>query len=264
MANAWQPFSDSSSLARHRRIHSGKRPYKCPYADCQKTFTRRTTLTRHQNHHTGTVEEAAAATAAALASRTSVVSRSRSEADEYSPHGSPLGGTPSPNDRTISMSPSTGIGSIPPPLHRGGSDMGYGIPIPNHLRTELQPSPRSSPAMTSQPYMTAVPPQRNAMTSHPTSYGPPQVLEPPTHSHTGQSTSANASPHMNTVAWQSPSHPTVPSANPSEGYVYPEPQYGAPQPNLYYQNSGMRRPQGEADHYDPRQQPGHMWTQTVQ
>ena len=67
--NIDKPFSDSSSLARHRRIHSGKRPYKCPYADCQKTFTRRTTLTRHQNHHTGTVEEAAAATAAALAVR---------------------------------------------------------------------------------------------------------------------------------------------------------------------------------------------------
>ncbi|KAF3916739.1 hypothetical protein ABW20_dc0107081 [Dactylellina cionopaga] len=66
-----KPFSDSSSLARHRRIHSGKRPYKCPYADCQKTFTRRTTLTRHQNHHTGTISEAAAATAAALASRRS-------------------------------------------------------------------------------------------------------------------------------------------------------------------------------------------------
>ena len=67
--SANQPFSDSSSLARHRRIHSGTRPYQCPYADCQKTFTRRTTLTRHQNHHTGTVEEAAAARAAALATR---------------------------------------------------------------------------------------------------------------------------------------------------------------------------------------------------
>src|SRR5882762_4527112 len=100
-----QPFSDSSSLARHRRIHSGKRPYKCPYADCQKTFTRRTTLTRHQNHHTGTVEEAAAATAAALASRASAPSRStRSDADEFSETASPLG-TPSPNERPISLSP---------------------------------------------------------------------------------------------------------------------------------------------------------------
>ena len=75
------PFSDSSSLARHRRIHSGKRPYKCPFADCQKTFTRRTTLTRHQNHHKGTVEEAAVATAAALASRAPGLGHQRSTSE---------------------------------------------------------------------------------------------------------------------------------------------------------------------------------------
>jgi hypothetical protein len=63
-----QPFSDSSSLTRHRRIHPGKRPYKCPYAGCQKTFTRRTALTRHQNSHSGTVEDAAAKTNAKLSS----------------------------------------------------------------------------------------------------------------------------------------------------------------------------------------------------
>src|SRR3954464_11445121 len=88
-----KPFSDSSSLARHRRIHSGKRPYKCPYADCQKTFTRRTTLTRHQNHHTGTVEEAAAATAAALATRgggSNRGGRQRSDGEQYSNNGSPI------------------------------------------------------------------------------------------------------------------------------------------------------------------------------
>ncbi|KAK9729272.1 hypothetical protein K7432_000422 [Basidiobolus ranarum] len=40
-----QSFVDSSSLVRHKRVHTGHRPYKCQY--CEKTFTRRTSLTRH-------------------------------------------------------------------------------------------------------------------------------------------------------------------------------------------------------------------------
>ncbi|EIM90034.1 uncharacterized protein STEHIDRAFT_25464, partial [Stereum hirsutum FP-91666 SS1] len=44
-------FSDSSSLARHRRTHTGKRPYKCEDPLCEKTFTRRTTLTAHMRTH---------------------------------------------------------------------------------------------------------------------------------------------------------------------------------------------------------------------
>lgn len=44
-------FSDSSSLARHRRIHSGMRPYICSDPACRRSFTRRTTLTRHELQH---------------------------------------------------------------------------------------------------------------------------------------------------------------------------------------------------------------------
>ncbi|GAA5859121.1 hypothetical protein JCM1840_003761 [Sporobolomyces johnsonii] len=49
-------FSDSSSLARHRRVHefasTGKRPYKCDVPSCGRTFCRKTTLTKHvaRNH----------------------------------------------------------------------------------------------------------------------------------------------------------------------------------------------------------------------
>nr|CDI53980.1 related to Zinc finger protein [Melanopsichium pennsylvanicum 4] len=45
-------FSDSSSLARHRRIHTGRRPYKCLVPGCAKSFCRKTTLTKHtrRNH----------------------------------------------------------------------------------------------------------------------------------------------------------------------------------------------------------------------
>ncbi|KAF2460615.1 hypothetical protein BDY21DRAFT_280746 [Lineolata rhizophorae] len=264
-----KPFSDSSSLARHRRIHSGKRPYKCPYADCQKTFTRRTTLTRHQNHHTGTVEEAAAATAAALASRASVPSRStRSDVDEYSEVASPLP-TPSPNERPVSLSPSAGM-PVVQSMHRQASEYSYmsGMNVPPHLRSELQqPSPRSSPSLTSQSYTSAGAQPRPSLTSHPTNYGPPSVLEPPTNTNHGTPGSTAGSPHMGSVGWQSPSQQSMPSPNPADGYVYPEPHYGAAAPNMYYHNSAMRRPQSaEPDQYDPRQQrmPGDMWAPPVQ
>jgi hypothetical protein len=188
----------------------------------------------------------------------------RSEGDEYSESNSPMP-TPSPHERHLSLSPAAQLGSVGAPLHRTGSDMGYGMPgIPGHLRNELQPSPRSSPSLTSQPYALSAAPiqqqqQRPSLTSHPNSYGPPQVLEPPTQTHSGQSTSANGSPHMGAMGWQSPSHPGMASPNPGEPYVYPDPpaQYAHQQPGMYYQN--VRRPQStEPDQYDPRHQ-GQMW-----
>ncbi|KAL5377691.1 hypothetical protein DPSP01_009616 [Paraphaeosphaeria sporulosa] len=266
-----KPFSDSSSLARHRRIHSGKRPYKCPYADCQKTFTRRTTLTRHQNHHTGTVEEAAAATAAALASRASAPSRSaRSDAEEYSETASPLN-TPSPNDRLTSMSPAGGMpAGVVPGMHRQQPEYAYmgSMNVPPHLRNEMpQPSPRASPALTSQSYTSTASGSRPAITSHPSGYGPPPILEPPASANHNQSgsNSASGSPHMTAVGWQSPSHQALPSPGAGENsYVYPEPQYANPPHNMYYQNNTIRRPNStEPDHYSTNQGQ-QMWAPAVQ
>ncbi|KAF2754894.1 hypothetical protein EJ05DRAFT_494356 [Pseudovirgaria hyperparasitica] len=266
-----KPFSDSSSLARHRRIHSGKRPYKCPYADCQKTFTRRTTLTRHQNHHTGTVEEAAAATAAALASRQSAPSRStRSDVDDYSETHSPMP-TPSPHERPMSMSPAAGMPAVPQ-MHRQASDYNYmgNMNVPPHLRNEMpQQSPRASPSL-AQSYASGMAPQPR-VTSHPTAFNPPPILEPPATSNNHQAGSANASPHMGTMGWQSPGHQSMASPGAGESYVYPEHAYQphAQNQNMYYNsNNNIRRPNStEPDHqYDPRQQrmPNDMWAPPVQ
>ena len=258
-----QPFSDSSSLARHRRIHSGKRPYKCPFADCQKTFTRRTTLTRHQNHHTGTVEEAAAATAAVLASRPSM--GRRSDGGTYSDTGTATS-TPSPDERNISLSPATEIPqmSISNRLP-GAADYSY-LPsagLPPHMRNSFQEqSPRSSPSATSPSLSNFVPAQPNhhrpSLTSHPQMYGPPPTLEPhPTHHNHQQSGSSNSSPHMSGIGWQSPTHAgglgSPPGSVGDGGYIYPEPPYGGPAPHLYYQNSNMRRPNStEPDQYETK------------
>ncbi|KAI9151744.1 zinc finger protein [Paramyrothecium foliicola] len=234
-----QPFSDSSSLARHRRTHSGKRPYKCPYADCQKTFTRRTTLTRHQNHHSGTIEEAAAATAAALAaSKSKVVGQARSESDHMSSHGSPLMTTPSPAQRTMSMSPSMDLsGANGIPRHAGDFQyLSQNSPLPPHLRVG---SPSST---TSAAYNTAMRP-----TSHPTSYGPPPTLEPSLEPHQSGLGSAGGSPHMSSVGWHSPSHMPSPAQH-AGNYVYPEPdaypQSAAAMGQMYFGAAPqMRRPQ---------------------
>lgn len=245
--NSLQPFSDSSSLARHRRIHSGKRPYKCPYADCQKTFTRRTTLTRHQNHHTGTIEESAAATAAALASRASMQTRgSRSDGEEYSETKSPLP-TPSPNDRPVSVSPA-GMNGVPT-LQRQSSDyymnaINGGLTMPPHMRNEMaNHSPRSASPANSQTYI-AVNGSRQPLTSHPTAYPLPNTLEPPTNngSHSG---SSGGSPHLAGSGWQSPAHQSIAGAQQPD-YSYPDPntqQYVQNAQNLYYQNTNLHSSQ---------------------
>ncbi|KAH7419092.1 hypothetical protein BKA64DRAFT_5249 [Cadophora sp. MPI-SDFR-AT-0126] len=248
-----KPFSDSSSLARHRRIHSGKRPYKCPYADCQKTFTRRTTLTRHQNHHTGTVEEAAAATAAALATRagSNRGGRQRSDGEQYSNNGSPMS-TPSPGQRHLTASPHSDLAPMNGmQRHPGEYQYINNSHLPGHVRGDYHMQGQLPPTTT--PYSNGMRP-----TSHPTAYGPPSILEPPANSDR-QSGSTVGSPHMSSVGWQSPSQGSMPSPSQSNGYVYPDPDYGQ---SLYYQNSNMRRPQStEPDAYDVKPRMGQeMWT----
>ncbi|KAF4554834.1 Zinc finger C2H2 type domain-containing protein 7 [Elsinoe fawcettii] len=241
-----KPFSDSSSLARHRRIHSGKRPYKCPYADCQKTFTRRTTLTRHQNHHTGTIEESAAATAAALASRASMHGRgSRSDGEEYSDNKSPMP-TPSTNDRPSSLSPAALNGPVPG-LQRPHSDyymspMNGGMTMPPHMRPEMaNHSPRSASPANSQAYIPVNGSRHPSMTSHPNAYPLPNTLEPPP-ANGSQNGSIGGSPHMPGSGWQSPSHQSLSSA-PQHEYSYPDPntqQYVQNAQNMFYNNSNMQ------------------------
>ncbi|KLU88637.1 zinc finger protein 58 [Magnaporthiopsis poae ATCC 64411] len=253
-----KPFSDSSSLARHRRIHSGKRPYKCPYADCQKTFTRRTTLTRHQNHHTGTIEEAAAATREALARgptgtarmTPTHVTRSEGDAGSGSNHASPMS-TPSPAHRTNSMSPSNelaGIGSIQSQYVNNS--------LPSHLRGDVH---AASPTSTTSSGYT-----NNRPTSHPTGYGPPQVLEPNVETRPGPG-SASGSPHLGSVGWQSPSHVGSPSHSTS-GFVYPDPEAypsSAGMGPLFYSNaiagvrSGSAEP-GQNNDY-PKSRSSELW-----
>ncbi|KAK3711134.1 hypothetical protein LTR37_009921 [Vermiconidia calcicola] len=263
-----KPFSDSSSLARHRRIHSGKRPYKCPYADCQKTFTRRTTLTRHQNHHTGTIEESEAATAAVLAARGTLPgqrSRGSDDEDGYSADGkSPM---PQQPDRAPSVSPANAMNGSVPGLQRQTSDyylnaMNSGMAVPAHLRNGLQSNSRpQSPAQYPMPVVSQQQ-QRPSLTSNPSSgYNPPQILEPPTNNGQQQNGSGANSPHMaGQMGWQSP-HTGIGSAQQND-FSYPDPNngYNVSGAQMYYHQQGLQRPHSTGPMDYSNQMRGHEAT----
>lgn len=211
-------------------------------------------MTRHQNHHTGTVEEAAAATAAALATRggSNVSGRTRSDGEQYSNTGSPMS-TPSPSQRQLSVSPNSELAPMNN-MHRHPGEYPYmsNSSLPGHLRGEYH-MPNQPPPSTAS-FSNGMRP-----TSHPTSYGPPSVLEPPANMEQRQ---ASGSPHMGSVGWQSPSH-NMPSPSQSNGYVYPDPDpYGsaASMGQMYYPNSNIRRPQStEPVDYDIKPRMNDIW-----
>lgn len=205
------------------------------------------------------MEEAAAATAAALASRPpTLTQQTSSEGNNYSDTASGTS-TPSPGRRNSSLSPSSEPPHMPN-MARGSTDFSYlpSGPFAQRLRHDMQSqSSRSSPSIGSPTLSSyAGPPlasnqHRPSLTSHPAMYGPPPVLEPPTHSEHRPSGSSNGSPHLSSVGWQSP----IPGmGSPSrDSYAYPEPPFNQAPPHLYYPNSNLRRPQStEPDQYETR------------
>lgn len=213
------------------------------------------------------MEEAAAATAAALASRPPLTQQTSSEGANFSDTASGTS-TPSPGRRNASLSPSSEATRMPN-MNRHSVDYSYMTsgPLPHHLRHDLQtPSLRSSPSSIGSPTLSAyggAPPgpgqHRPSLTSHPAIYGPPPVLEPPTHAEHRHTGSSGSSPHLSSVGWQSPI-PTMGSPT-RDSYAYPEPPFAQSAPHLYYPNSNLRRPQStEPNEYESKpRMGGEVW-----
>lgn len=144
--------------------------------------------------------------------------------------------------------------------------------LPAHLRNDYAhhvPSQNAPMPPNQQAYMAQQQQQAPRPTSHPTGYGPPQILEPPANlqSATG---SAGGSPHMSNAGWGSPSHGNsmttggngmgnnMPSPG-QNGYMYPDPEYGNVG-HMYYPNSNLRRPQStEPDQYESKPRINELW-----
>lgn len=214
------------------------------------------------SHHTGTLEEAAAATAAALAQRSSNTQpRTRSDGDAYSDAGRSAGSTPSPGRRLPSVSPSTDLPQIP--LLSRHSTGEYSLlgsrTLPPHIRSDLQHhSPRSPTVGSASPSSTSfsgpINSHRPSLTSHPAMYGPPSILEPPTNHDSRSTGSGSGSPHLGSVGsvgWQSPA--PLGSPVPHDAFMYSDVGFGHGASHWSFSHSNMRRPLStEPEQYDTK------------
>lgn len=187
-------------------------------------------------------------------------------------HGSPLN-SPSPGQRTMSMSPSAELAAAN--AMRQQNDFSYlsSVAVPAHLRTDMPAMHSQSP--TSAPtYATTMRP-----TSHPhhTAFAPPPTLEPNLEPNQSPAGSVAGSPHMGSVGWQSPTHMASPThhmaspthSNPGNAYVYPDPDQSPFTSNhlgqMYYNGVGqlIRRPNstdpGTGGYDDVKPRPNELW-----
>jgi uncharacterized Zn-finger protein len=50
-------FKSRSHLIRHERMHTGEKPFGCPYASCLKRFSRRDNMVQHSSTHKLSLQE---------------------------------------------------------------------------------------------------------------------------------------------------------------------------------------------------------------
>lgn len=242
--NPDQKFSDSSSLARHRRIHSGQRPYKCGDPQCQRTFTRKTTLTRHMISHPHLLGD-------------------KDEKNRLASFDAPDGSYSEEEDNSgLSQSPN----GIPPELEAPRTEQGqtHQYPLvrtqymPRQSVTQTQPIQLSNEFgnlnlqrrqqqfnLTSNHISYQSAPQSRSAVPSQYAYNPPQPLEPPATQYQQGAGSAHnlASPHLpvsisNSFMW--PTNGSAPTYDFSA--AYPDPNF----PNMtgiYFPGSNVRRPQ---------------------
>jgi hypothetical protein len=179
------------------------------------TCTRRDSLRRHQNSHTGTVEEAAAATATAKAGALATRSGSNRGGRQRSDR------EPSPCQESLSTSPNSELAPMNGiPRHPGEYQDMNSSPLPCYLRGEYH-----------------VPP------TVPTTASFSNGRRPTSHPTPRQSWSASGISQMIGVGWRSPSQ-NMPSPWQSHGHVYPYPAiYGsgaAMNQHMFYQTIGKQ------------------------